>query len=320
MTIKQQVLKVLLENKGKSVSGEELGKQLYCSRNAVWKAIKSLRDEGYKIVASTNKGYSLIEETAALTVETIKKYINCDCEITLIDKIDSTNNFIKQKADEGEKEGFVAVAKRQTGGKGRLGRSFFSPESGTYLSILLRPDFSAEKSLFITTAAAVAVCRTIEKVSNKQAGIKWVNDVFIGNKKVCGILTEASVDFETGGLFYAVVGIGVNLYHPKDNFPKDIQQIAGTVFDENIDNDLKSKFIAEIINSFFEIYNNFENSDFMKEYKQKSIIIGKKVTVIKGKDRQNAVALDIDDNARLLVEYENGEKEKLFSGEVSIKV
>ncbi|MBQ7128982.1 MAG: biotin--[Clostridia bacterium] len=116
------------------------------------------------------------------------------------------------------------------------------------------------------------------------------------------------------------VGIGVNLYHPKDNFPKDIQQIAGTVFDENIDNDLKSKFIAEIINSFFEIYNNFENSDFMKEYKQKSIIIGKKVTVIKGKDRQNAVALDIDDNARLLVEYENGEKEKLFSGEVSIKV
>ncbi len=284
MTIKQQVLKVLLENKGKSVSGESLGNKLFCSRNAVWKAIKSLRNDGYKIIATTNKGYSLIEETAEFTAETIKKYINCESEIILLDEIDSTNNFLKQKAESGEKSGTVIIAKRQTGGKGRLGRSFFSPQGGMYLSILLRPQISAEKSLFITTAAAVAVCRAIEKVSNKKSGIKWVNDVFIDNKKVCGILTEASLDFETGGLYYAVVGIGVNLYYPKNSFPNDIKSIAGTVFDSEIDNDLKSKFTAEVINNFFEIY-----------------------------------AIDIDDNARLTVEYENGEKETLFSGEVSIK-
>ena len=319
MTIKQQVLKVLLENKGKSVSGESLGNKLFCSRNAVWKAIKSLRNDGYKIIATTNKGYSLIEETAEFTAETIKKYINCESEIILLDEIDSTNNFLKQKAESGEKSGTVIIAKRQTGGKGRLGRSFFSPQGGMYLSILLRPQISAEKSLFITTAAAVAVCRAIEKVSNKKSGIKWVNDVFIDNKKVCGILTEASLDFETGGLYYAVVGIGVNLYYPKNSFPNDIKSIAGTVFDSEIDNDLKSKFTAEVINNFFEIYNNFENSDFMKEYKQKSIVLGKKITVIKGNNRKSATAIDIDDNARLTVEYENGEKETLFSGEVSIK-
>ena len=228
MTIKQQVLKVLLENKGKSVSGESLGNKLFCSRNAVWKAIKSLRNDGYKIIATTNKGYSLIEETAEFTAETIKKYINCESEIILLDEIDSTNNFLKQKAESGEKSGTVIIAKRQTGGKGRLGRSFFSPQGGMYLSILLRPQISAEKSLFITTAAAVAVCRAIEKVSNKKSGIKWVNDVFIDNKKVCGILTEASLDFETGGLYYAVVGIGVNLYYPKNSFPNDIKSILKT--------------------------------------------------------------------------------------------
>lgn len=319
MTIKQQVLKVLLENKGKSVSGESLGNKLFCSRNAVWKAIKSLRNDGYKIIATTNKGYSLIEETAEFTAETIKKYINCESEVFLFDELDSTNNYLKQKAESGEKSGTVIIAKRQTGGKGRLGRSFFSPQGGMYLSILLRPQISAEKSLFITTAAAVAVCRAIEKISNKKSGIKWVNDVFIDNKKVCGILTEASLDFETGGLYYAVVGIGVNLYYPKNSFPDDIKSIAGTVFDSKIDNDLKSKFTAEVINNFFEIYNNFENSDFMKEYKQKSIVLGKKITVIKGETTKSATAIDIDDNARLTVEYENGEKETLFSGEVSIK-
>ena len=183
MTIKQQVLKILLENKDKSVSGEILAKKLFCSRNAVWKAIKSLKDDGYKISAVTNKGYRLLEETDCFTAETVKKYLNFDNEITLLEEVDSTNNFLKQKAENGALDGLVAVAKSQTGGKGRLGRSFFSPNSGLYLSILLRPDFSAEKSLFITTAAAVAVLKAIEKFTNKKAGIKWVNDVFIENKK-----------------------------------------------------------------------------------------------------------------------------------------
>lgn len=320
MTIKQQVLKALVKNMGKSVSGEQLSKELFCSRNAVWKAIKSLENDGYEIEATTNKGYCLKNENITFSSVLVEKYLKTDCKVIVLDDIDSTNNYLKKLAEDGEKENTVVIAKHQSGGKGRMGRSFFSPKSGLYMSILLRPNFSAEKSLFITTATAVAVSDAIDCLSDKNSSIKWVNDVFINSKKVCGILTEASIDFETGGLSYAVVGLGVNLYHPADGFPENIKNIAGTVFDSEISGDEKAKFAAEIINGFFNIYNNFENSDFMKRYKSKSFILGKKINVIKGDKKTPATAIDIDDEARLLVEYENGERESLFSGEVSIKL
>ena len=320
MTIKQQVLKALVKNMGKSVSGEQLSKELFCSRNAVWKAIKSLENDGYEIEATTNKGYCLKNENVTFSSVLVEKYLKIDCKVIVLDDIDSTNNYLKKLAEDGEKENTVVIAKHQSGGKGRMGRSFFSPKSGLYMSILLRPNFSAEKSLFITTATAVAVSDAIDSLSDKSSSIKWVNDVFIDSKKVCGILTEASIDFETGGLSYAVVGLGVNLYHPADGFPEDIKNIAGTVFDSEISGDEKAKFAAEIINGFFNIYNNFENSDYMKKYKSKSFILGKKINVIKGDKKIPATAIDIDDEARLLVEYETGERESLFSGEVSIKL
>lgn len=320
MTIKQQVLKALVKNMGKSVSGEQLSKELFCSRNAVWKAIKSLENDGYEIEATTNKGYCLKNENVTFSSVLVEKYLKTDCKVIVLDDIDSTNNYLKKLAEDGEKENTVVIAKHQSGGKGRMGRSFFSPKSGLYMSILLRPNFSAEKSLFITTATAVAVSDAIDSLSDKNSSIKWVNDVFIDSKKVCGILTEASIDFETGGLSYAVVGLGVNLYHPADGFPEDIKNIAGTVFDSEISGDEKAKFAAEIINGFFNIYNNFENRDFMKRYKSKSFILGKKINVIKGDKKTPATAIDIDDEARLLVEYETGERESLFSGEVSIKL
>lgn len=320
MTIKQQVLKALVKNMGKSVSGEQLSKELFCSRNAVWKAIKSLENDGYEIEATTNKGYCLKNESVTFSSVLVEKYLKTDCKVIVLDDIDSTNNYLKKLAEDGEKENTVVIAKHQSGGKGRMGRSFFSPKSGLYMSILLRPNFSAEKSLFITTATAVAVSEAIDSLSDKKSSIKWVNDVFIDTKKVCGILTEASIDFETGGLSYAVVGLGVNLYHPADGFPDDIKNIAGTVFNKEINGDEKAKFAAEIINGFFAIYNNFENNDFMKKYKSKSFVLGKKINVIKGDKKTPATAIDIDDEARLLVEYENGERENLFSGEVSIKL
>ncbi len=320
MTIKQQVLKALVKNMGKSVSGEQLSKELFCSRNAVWKAIKSLENDGYEIEATTNKGYCLKNENVTFSSVLVEKYLKTECKVIVLDDIDSTNNYLKKLAEDGEKENTVVIAKHQSGGKGRMGRSFFSPKSGLYMSILLRPNFSAEKSLFITTATAVAVSDAIDSLSDKSSSIKWVNDVFIDSKKVCGILTEASIDFETSGLSYAVVGLGVNLYHPADGFPEDIKNIAGTVFDSEISGDEKAKFAAEIINGFFNIYNNFENSDFMKRYKSKSFILGKKINVIKGDKKIPATAIDIDDEARLLVEYETGERESLFSGEVSIKL
>ena len=321
MTIKEQVLKILIDNKEKSVSGEAIADQLFCSRNAVWKAIKSLRNEGYKIDAVTNKGYSLVDDGGVFSSVSVEKRLKNDCRVIVLENVDSTNNYLKKLAENGERENTVVIAECQSSGKGRLGRNFFSPKSGLYLSILLRPAFSAEKSLFITAAAAVAVSDAIEEISGKKTGIKWVNDVFIGNKKVCGILTEAAVDFETGGLYYAIPGIGVNIYHPADGFPPEIRDIAGAVFDTEPDEkDLKQKLAAAIINNFFDIYNNIESSDFMQKYKQKSCILGKEIFVLRNETKTKATVLDIDEKAGLVVKYENGEVETLSSGEVSIRL
>lgn len=321
MTIKEQVLKILIDNKEKSVSGEAIADQLFCSRNAVWKAIKSLRNEGYKIDAVTNKGYSLVDDGGVFSSVSVEKRLKNDCRVIVLENVDSTNNYLKKLAENGERENTVVIAECQSSGKGRLGRSFFSPKSGLYMSILLRPTFSAEKSLFITAAAAVAVSDAIEEISGKTTGIKWVNDVFIGNKKVCGILTEAAVDFETGGLYYAIPGIGVNIYHPADGFPPEIRDIAGAVFDTEPDEkDLKQKLAAAIINNFFDIYNNIESSDFMQKYKQKSCILGKEIFVLRNETKTKATVLDIDEKAGLVVKYENGEVETLSSGEVSIRL
>lgn len=321
MTIKEQVLSSLIKAQGKSVSGEALANELFCSRNAVWKAIKSLRSDGYRIDAVTNKGYCLAEENEIFSKISIEKYLKTDCDIILLDETESTNNYLKAKAESGAKENTVVIAKNQTKGKGRLGREFFSHESGVYMSILLKPKFAASKSLFITTAAAVAVSQAIEEISGRKAGIKWVNDIFIDNRKVCGILTEGSIDFETGGLHYAVLGIGVNVYYPNNDFPEELREIAGAVYKTKPkDKEIKQKLIAKIIDNFFEIYNNFESSGFMQEYKQKSIVLGKEIFVLKGEKRKKAKAIDIDDNACLIVKYENGETEVLSSGEVSVRL
>ena len=251
----------------------------------------------------------------------MKDYVKTDCKFLFLDETQSTNDYLKSLAEKGAQEKTVVIADRQTGGKGRLGRSFFSPESGIYMSILLRPQFSAEKSLFITTAAAVATALAIEEASGKKTGIKWVNDIFINKKKVSGILTEGSVNFKTDKFNYAVVGIGVNFLQPECGFPDELKDIAGAVFKKKPkDSEIKKKLIAKIIDNFFKIYNDFENDDFMKIYKKKSIIIGKKVYVIKKDSKLKAKAIDIDDNAHLVVVYKDGERETLYSGEVSIRL
>ncbi|MBQ4156373.1 MAG: biotin--[Clostridia bacterium] len=315
MTIKQQVLNELLKANGKSVSGQVLAEKLFCSRNAIWKAIKTLQSEGYEICATTNKGYWL--DTNELTIEKINEQLKTKCKIILLKSVDSTNNYLKIIAEKGGEENTVVIAKSQTKGKGRMGRNFFSDNCGVYMSLLLRPSVSASKSLFITTAAAVAVANAVETVTGNDTKIKWVNDIFVNGKKVCGILTEASIDFETGGLCYAVLGIGINIKKPKNDFPKEIREIAGVISEKSVDSSL---LIAEILNNFFEIYNNFEKSNFMSEYKSKSMVTGKDIFVLRGEEKRPAKAIDIDDKARLLVEYENGEREYLSSGEVSVRL
>ncbi len=325
MSVKQHVLSVLERNKGNNVSGAKLARELSISRNAVWKAIKMLQSEGYAISAVPNKGYCLSEDNDILSGESIMPYLADSFKqlnFEVYKSVTSTNTLLKEAAAKGAAEGKVLIAEEQTEGRGRMGRNFYSPaKTGIYMSILLRPKVKVEEALFITTSAAVAVAKAIEKVTGCEAKIKWVNDIYCNGKKVCGILTEAGVDFEGGGLEYCIVGIGINIARPLNDFPSELKDIATGIFEARMySSELRSKLIAEILNNFANYYSELSGKAFIKEYRQRSFLIGKEIDIITGDKLQNATVLDIDDEARLIVKLPGGEIKALSSGEVSVRL
>ena len=298
MSVKDEVLHMLEANKGRYFSGATLAKELNVSRNSIWKAIKSLENEGYKILAATNKGYCLEQSNDILSKHSVGEFLKYNLDIHVYDTISSTNTVLKEMAEDGAKEGTVLVASEQTLGRGRMGRKFVSP-----------------------AGAAVAVAKAIEDVSDKKAKIKWVNDVFVDNKKVCGILTEATFNMETGKLNYAIVGIGINVCFPEGGFPEEIDKVATAIFDKESDSiNKRSKLLAHVLNYFMGFYNSFESKSYLKEYIDRSILLGKNITVIDKDGNKPAQAISIDDECHLLVRFEDGTEKLLSSGEVSIKL
>lgn len=318
----EQILELLEEADG-PLSGEEMAQRLGISRNSVWKAVQRLREDGYEIQAATNRGYRLISSENALTPQGVRRLLTGSargCAIDVRDTVTSTNTVLKAIAEQGGAEGMALIAQQQTQGKGRLGRTFLSPKgTGLYISVLLRPKFSAEESLCITTAAAVAVAEAIDSVTGRHAKIKWVNDVYLQGRKVCGILTEASVDFENSGLHYAIVGIGVNIQEPSGGFAPEIRDVAGALYRGEVPAGVRVRLAAEILNRFFGFYDHLTQRTFMDDYRKRSLLTGIEVTFTQGDTVQEGLVLGVDDEARLQVRLPNGE-EKLFSaGEVNIK-
>ncbi len=324
MTTKEKLLALFESGKGTYFSGEEIAKQLQISRAAVWKGVKTLRSEGYPIDAVTNKGYCLSTATDILSNQGIQKYLapQCAClDLVVVPEVSCTNLWVREKAHQGALEGCAIIANHQLQGRGRLGRSFFSPpETGIYLSLLLRPQqYSAQQAVRITTMAAVAVCEAIEAVSGQPAQIKWINDIYVGGKKVCGILTEASFGLENGLVEYAVLGVGINVYPPRQGFPKELESIAGAVFQSPQD-DGKNRLAAEFLNRFMDGYTHLEQADYVEKYRARSLVLGREVSVLTGGQAKQATALEIDDACRLRVRYLDGQEESLSSGEVSLKL
>lgn len=236
--------------------------------------------------------------------------------VLVFDTVESTNTLAKELAAKGVGEALV-LARHQTGGRGRLGRSFFSPDGcGIYMSLLLR--ISGDVSL-ITSAAAVAVAEAIEKICAVRTDIKWINDVYIDGKKACGILCE-SVFGNSNKPEYTVVGIGINLISP-DGFPKDIADIATSIFGKEIpDEDIPSRLISAIASKIFEYSRELEDKSFLKKYKKKSFVLGKKITVHSALESFEATAIDIDDDCHLIVKLDDGSTRTLSSGEISIRI
>lgn len=322
MKVKERVLEALERNREKDVSGAELAAELGVSRNAVWKAITSLREEGHNIIAATNRGYRLDAQSRVLTAQSVRRYIGdgYPFDIEVRESVPSTNTVLRDCAAASGREGAVLVAVTQTEGRGRQGRAFrCAPGSGCYFSLLLRPGYHAEITAYITTVAALAVAEAIEAVTGDRALIKWVNDVFVSGKKVCGILTEAALDMESGGIDYAVLGIGINVRAPEGGFPKELEGIAGTVTDPGDGTDIISALIGETLCRFWDYYKKLDMRAFLKAYRERSLILGREITVLYPDGGRNARALEIDDACGLVVEFENGERATLSSGEVSVR-
>ena len=247
--------------------------------------------------------------------EILKRNLNHSANIIYLSKTTSTNQIAKEYAVNGAEEGTIVVANEQTLGRGRLGRRFFS-KNGVYFTLVLRPKLKPEDVILITSAVAVAVCEATKNLGFESPKIKWVNDIFLNNKKVCGILCESCFN-SRGEVEFSLLGIGANLFVPKEGFPKEIENIAGSMFD-TFKEGVMEKFVANVVNIFMKYYSNLMTSNFPDKYKEYSMIIGKNITYFRQTEQTKALVLDIDNRCRLKVKKEDGEIEFLSSGEVTI--
>lgn len=318
----QKILQILKSHETDFVSGEFLAKNLGISRTAVWKKIKKLREQGYKIDSFTNKGYRLTdfsekifpnELIAQLPTKFIGKNIYYEYEI------DSTNVLARQLAQQGALDGSLVLAEIQTAGRGRLGRVWVSDAGkGLWSTLILRPQIAPSELAGITIVTAVAMARAIQAVAGITVEVKWPNDLLYKGKKLAGILAELNGEMDR--VKYLLCGIGVNINHNADDFPEELQKIA-TSLQMITDKQLNRQQLLQAYLTFFEqgyeqlLVGNMKTTiDYAREY---SATLGKRVTISCGGNRQIVgTAVALDDDGSLWLEDENGEKRRLYSGEI----
>lgn len=323
MSVKNKTLAMLEAHRGEFFSGETLAELIGVSRNAVWKSIKQLEQEGYPIIAVKSKGYCLEETSDKLSLQGLLPFLDKNMDTTLIqvhDTIDSTNNLAKELAVSGAKHGTVVIANEQTNGRGRYGKVFESPkDTGIYMSLIIKPShFPSIDPSLMTAYSAVVVSDVLSQLTGEAIGIKWVNDLFLNGKKVCGILTEAVTNLETGLLDWIVVGIGINVSTEPTDFSQSVQSVATSlVNDKRV---TRNEIAAEIINQFFIRAQDIDQSTMMQSYRDKSIVLGKTVSVVSGTHHEIAHVEDILNNGSLLIKQMNGDVKEIRFGEVSLKI
>lgn len=341
MTTKEKVLKILALAAKTAVSGENLAAECGVSRAAIWKAVNTLREEGYQIEGTTNGGYKLNDDDI-FTPEIFKEILSerfpafSNNHIECFKEIDSTNTYAKRLLAEGNNNYHQAIfiAEKQTAGRGRIGRTFVSPEkSGIYFTVIYAPKIGIKEPARLTACSAVAVSRAIKKLYQYQPQIKWINDIFAGGKKICGIGTEGITNFESGQIEAAIIGIGINLKQDKKAFSGELEKTVGSLEEAFKTDGITAHFnraqiAAEIIGQVFEILEEDAKSPvnhkaIIKEYRDASLLIGKTITVFPligdQKSSYKATAIDIDNNAGLIVKLADGTIRTLNSGEVTLK-
>ncbi|MCR2043640.1 biotin--[acetyl-CoA-carboxylase] ligase [Anaerosalibacter massiliensis] len=321
--MREKILRLLKENSNDFLSGEKISENFDVSRAAIWKHINTLKEEGYEIESVPRKGYRLISSPDILTYGEVENYLDTKFigrEIHYFNTIDSTNIKAKEIAQE-ETEGTVIISEEQTLGKGRLGRSWASPSGkGIWMSIILKPHIDPMKVAKITQVGAAAVSLALEDL-NIKSYIKWPNDIVMNGKKVCGILTEMSCELNM--INYVIMGVGINVNLNKEDFKGEIEKIGTSIKVETGKEVNRKKLLGFFLNRFEKLYTTFVNEDNFKDTlgicRDKSILIGREVKIIRGKDEQKGKVIDISDEGELLVDYGDNKIEKIMSGEVSVR-
>ena len=315
------MLKFLRENE--YVSGEVLAQKLGISRVAVWKQIQKLKDMGYKITSDQNLGYCLVSRPDLLLPQEIQRGLSTNYigkEIYYFPELKSTNIIAKEKAlhrAEGIGEGTLIIAERQSAGKGRLGRKWFSPVGGIWLSIILYPRLSPSYISRITLMTAVAVVRAIKICTQIESQIKWPNDILINEKKVCGILTEMSAELDI--INWVVVGIGINANIDLRDFPEDIQENTISLKETSGKEISRVKLVQTFLQEFEKYYEILKRREFfsiLKEWKLYSHTLGRKIRVDVGERIITGKAVDINEEGALILKKEDGELVKIISGTI----
>jgi len=322
ISTRDKLLFYLKEKKGLWISGESLSSLLNVSRAAVNKHIKTLRQKGYSIESSTKKGYLLKTVADLLLADEIRDGLDTriigKTDILHLKETDSTNLQAKILAAEGAPEGTLVVAENQHSGRGRKGRTWFSPPGlGIYSSLILRPGISPTEAPGITLMTAVAAVEAVISLTGIPARIKWPNDIMVKNRKIAGILTEISTEMDS--VDFIVVGFGMNVNTPAEGFPSDIKEIATSVYAETGERFQRVKILQAYLKNFEMYYEIFKNKGFpgiRKKWKSFTDIIGKKVTVKKVVGEIFGKVVDIDPEGVLILQDENGEIHRIFSGDL----
>lgn len=323
--MKNEILAMLREHCPDYVSGQALCEQFGVSRTAVWKAIKQLEKEGYVIEAVRNRGYRLSENADVLNQAELDSHLHYKwiAEQKIYKAVTgSTNTDLKALAEAGAPHGTLVVAGAQQAGKGRRGRSWQVPPDKTIaMSVLLRPSFSADHASMITLLQAYAVALAVEDVCGLQAQIKWPNDVVVGGRKICGILTEMSMSLEQKEIAYVIVGTGINVN--VEEFPEELRETATSLKLETGHEVSRVAVIQRVLHYFEEAYDRFEevqDLSFIKEvYESHMVNKDREVHVLDPQHPFDGVARGIDNHGELLVERPDGRVEAVYAGEVSVR-
>ena len=321
---RERVYALLRQRAGAFCSGEELSRALGISRAAVWKAVDSLRRDGYTIEARRSQGYRLVAAPDVLVEREIRRYLPGDVpcpDLRCLQEVDSTNSYLKREALKGAPHGTVAVANCQSAGRGRMARRFQSPpDQGVYLSVLLRPQLMPPQLMGATGMAAVAVCGAVERAAGVRPGIKWTNDLILGGRTLGGILTELSLEGETGRPEYLVIGVGLNVRQRAEDFPPEVADVATSLAAQGYEVS-RAALAAALIEAFGRLSRDLggDITPWVEAYRRDCVTLGREVRLLWSEDQERGLALDVDGQFGLVVRRADGTETTVRTGEVSVR-